>query len=59
MSDARTINPYFHVDYCKHDAPGADPRGGLWGLETPFQFVSYSKVSTSVNCFTGTVYLLV
>ena len=34
---------------------GADPRGGLWGLETPLQSVSYSKVNASINYFTGAV----
>ena len=28
-------------------------QGGLWGLETPFQSVSYSKVSFSIDYFTG------
>ena len=31
--------------------------GGLWGLETPIQSVSYSKVNTSINYFTGAVQL--
>ena len=30
-------------------------KGGLWGLETPLQSVSYSKVNTSMNYFTRTV----
>ena len=33
---------------------GADPRGSF-GSEGPFHSVSYSKVSISINYFTGTV----
>ena len=33
-------------------------QGGLWGLETPFQSVSYSKVSTSINYFIGAIIII-
>ena len=36
------------------DAQGRS-QGGLWGLETPLQSVSYSKVNASINYFTGAV----
>ena len=49
MMKTKEFNNHFFEPACIKGGS----KGGLWGLETPFQSVSYSKVSASINYFIG------